>query len=33
MINSNEKTLKSVTETTKLNSEKKSKHFPSSVRE
>ena len=33
MINSSEKSLKSVTETTKLNSEKKSKHFPSSVRE
>ena len=33
MINSSEKTLKNVTETTKPNSEKKSKHFPSSVRE
>ena len=33
MINSSEKTLKNVTETTKPNTEKKSKHFPSSVRE
>ena len=33
MINSSEKTLKNVTETTKPKTEKKSKHFPSSVRE